>query len=297
MRFKGLDLNLLVALNMLVEVRSVSRAAERLNLSQPAMSAALARLREYFKEPLLVPQGRRMIPTAAALSLQQELQPILADLDALITQSTAFDPATSRRCFRICASDYLVAVLFPQVIPAIQAAAPGISLDIVPPSEQAQIDLERGELDILLTPEEHCVAGHPTNLLFEEQHVIVGWSGNPLLQAPLSEEAFRDAGHVAVRIGLTNRASFAETQLDQLGQRRRIEISAASFTSVPDLLVGTDRLAVMHKRLAVMMAGRMAIAWQNMPFAFPIMRQMIQFNRARADDAGLIWLIRQLHYD
>jgi LysR family nod box-dependent transcriptional activator len=294
MRFKGLDLNLLLALDVLVEERSVSRAARRLNLSQPALSASLARLREFFGDPLLVSQGRHMIPTAEAHTIQRELKPILGNIEELIARSTAFDPATSDRVFRVSASDYLVAILFPRLIPEIAREAPNIGLDLVPPSQAAQTALERGELDLLLTPEEHCVSNHPTVLLFEERHVVAGWKDNPLLAQPLTEDAFFAAGHVAVRVGQVNRASFAESHLDAQTRKRRIEITAASFTTVPDLLTGTGRLAVMHEKLARLMAERLPIAWQELPFAFPPMREMIQFNRSRREDAGLRWLIERI---
>jgi LysR family nod box-dependent transcriptional activator len=295
MRFNGLDLNLLVALDVLLDERSVSRAAERLNLSQPALSAALARLRDYFGDPLLVPQGRRMIPSAQALSMQDDLKAVLGAAGELVVRSTGFDPATSQRVFRICVSDYLVAVLFARLIPELARSAPSVGLDLVPPSEGARTALDRGELDLLLTPEEHCVPGHPTELLFAERHVVAGWKDNPLLTSRLTEQAFYAAGHVAVRVGQVNRASFAESQLDVRPRKRKIEIVAASFTTVPDLLVGTGRLAVMHRRLARVMAGRVPIAWQELPFDFPEMREMIQFNRTRGEDRGLAWFVRQLH--
>jgi DNA-binding transcriptional LysR family regulator len=295
MRFKGLDLNLLPALDVLLDERSVSRAAQRLNLSQPALSASLAKLRSYFGDPLLVSQGRRMIPTAEARAIQRELGPILANIEELIARSTAFDPATSDRIFRISASDYLVAVLFPRLIRALEREAPFIGLDLLAPSQDAQTALERGDLDLLLTPEEHCVAGHPATLLFEERHVVAGWKGNPMLAKPISEAEFFAAEHVAVRIGQVNRASVAESHLESLADDRRIKIVAASFTTVPDLLVGTHRLAVMHERLARLTAERLPIAWQDLSFPFPAMREMIQFNRTRSEDAGLRWLIGQIH--
>lgn len=294
MRFKGLDLNLLVTLDVLLEERSVSRAARRLNLSQPALSAQLANLRAFFGDPLLVAQGRRMIPTADALAMHPRLKSILGSANELVVRSTLFDPGTSKRVFKICVSDYLVAVLLPHLIPQLEGSAPAIGLDIAAPSSQAQTALERGELDLLLTPEEHCVLGHPTKLLFEERHVVAGWKDNPLLAGKLSETAFFDAGHVAVRVGQIKRESYAETYLDALPNKRRIEITASSFTTVPDLLVGTKRLAVMHEKLAKLMAQRLPIVWQPMPIAFPEMREMIQFNSARHEDAGLKWLIDQI---
>src|SRR3569623_714038 len=137
MRFNGLALNLLVALAVLLEERSVSRAAERLHLSQPAVSAALARLRAYFGDPLLVPQGRRMVPSAEALAMRRELEAILDSVSNLVVRSAGFDPTTSRRTFRICASDYLLAVLFPKLLPELARLAPAVGLDLLPPSEDA----------------------------------------------------------------------------------------------------------------------------------------------------------------
>src|SRR5215831_9721072 len=107
MRFNGLDLNLLLAFQVLLEERNVTRAARRLNISQPAMSAALSRLREYFQDDILTVQGKQMHPTAQAESLAGPVRKFLADLDALLTRSAAFDPSTTQRTFRLVASDYI----------------------------------------------------------------------------------------------------------------------------------------------------------------------------------------------
>ena len=220
MRFKGLDLNLLAALDVLLDERNVSRAAERLHLTQPAVSAALARLRDYFGDPILAPQGKRMIPTARALALRPMLKRLLTEVDTMVAQSTRFDPATSDRCFVIGVSDYLVTVLFPSILPALQQAAPGVRLDFHPPSEETRVAIDKGEIDLLLSPAEHCLPDHPAELLFNERHVVVGCTSNPLLAKPISEEDFYAAPHVAVRIGRVNRASFAETHLAERGERR-----------------------------------------------------------------------------
>jgi len=293
MRFKGLDLNLLAALDVLLDERNVSRAAERLHLTQPAVSAALARLRDYFGDPILAPQGKRMIPTARALALRPMLKRLLTEVDTMVAQSTRFDPATSDRCFVIGVSDYLVTVLFPSILPALQQAAPGVRLDFHPPSEETRVAIDKGEIDLLLSPAEHCLPDHPAELLFNERHVVVGCTSNPLLAKPISEEDFYAAPHVAVRIGRVNRASFAETHLAERGERR-IEVTAFSFTTVPTLVGGTARLAVMHERLAWAMARHFPIAWQELPFHFPAMPEMIQYNRTRANDAGLRWMIERI---
>ncbi|WEK46309.1 MAG: LysR family transcriptional regulator [Candidatus Andeanibacterium colombiense] len=133
MRFKGLDLNLLAALSVLLEERSVSGAAARLHLSQPAISGALARLRGYFGDPLLVMQGKRMIPTAHAQALQPQLQAVLAQIDKLIAGAAQFDPPTAKRTFRISLSDYLITVLASGLVPRLRSEAPNILLDLAPP--------------------------------------------------------------------------------------------------------------------------------------------------------------------
>ena len=294
MRFKGLDLNLLVALDVLLAECSVSRAAERLHLSQPSVSAALARLREYFDDPLLEQHGKRMVATPRALELQPLLVAVLADIDGKLLQSRRFDPATADRWFSLCLSDYLITVLGPTLLPSLQRNAPGVKLDLQPPSETALMRLEQGNLDLIIVPQEHCLPGHPSELLFEERHVVVGCTSNPLLARPLSQDEFHAAGHVVVGIGTVPRGSFAERHLMALGRERRIEVRASSFTQVPDLLLGTMRISVMHERLARRLAARLPLAWQPLPFELPPMSEQIQYHRARAQDPALRWLVTQL---
>ena len=294
MRFKGLDLNLLVTLDVLIEERSVSRAAERLHLSQPAVSAALAKLRDYFNDSLLESQGKRMVPTAYAMQLHPVLADVLGNVDRMIIQGRHFDPATSDRWFHVCLSDYLSTVLFPRLMPLLQSQSPRIRLELLPPSEHALELLEQGEIDVALLPQENCLPDHPAELLFEEHFVVAGWSGNPLLAKPIDEAGFFGASHVAVLVGTTPRRSFAEDQLQQRGRDRQVEVVASSFMQVPELLVGTARITVMHERLARTLATRLPLVFQPLPFEFPVMREMIQYNRGRMSDASLGWLIARL---
>src|SRR3569832_1292862 len=185
MRFQGLDLNLLVALDVLIEERSVSRSAERLHLSQPVLCAALRRLRDYLNDHILAAHGKKMIPTPHALRLRGSLRTLLTDVERMVSLSTQFDPTTSQRRFRIGASDYLSIVLFTRLIPVLERVAPGVTLELVQPSDAMMAMLDQGEFDLIITPAEHVSPDHPTELLFEERHVVAGWAGNPLVQAPL----------------------------------------------------------------------------------------------------------------
>ncbi len=295
MRYKSLDLNLLVALDALLDEKSVTRAAERLNVSQPAMSAALSRLREHFNEPLLVLHGKRMIPTPAALKMSEPLKNLLQDVEILVTGITHFDPQSSERRFRVVTSDYLLSVIFPGLTQKLVRVAPGIVMDCFHPSDQTEAMLERGDIDMFITPEEHLSRDHPADLLFEEKHVVVGWAKNPAIsQGVISEEEFFRLSHVVVEIGRLTRPSFAERHLQNLPSQRRVDMRVSSFLIAPEMVVNTLKLTVMHERLARLFAQRLDIAIAEMPFEFPVMREMVQYHESRRQDTGLHWLIDQM---
>lgn len=292
MRLDNFDLNLLVAFEVLLEERNVTRAARRLNVTQSAMSASLKRLRESFQDDLLVQHGHKMIPTHHALNLAPQVSSALMRLRSLIATSTRFDPATSQRQFRISASDYLTTVLIGGLIEFLQIEAPGVRLNLSLPGSQSAARLDADEIELLLTPNEFMTSDHPRELLFEERHVIVGWRKNPVMCAPMTQEAFLDCGHVAVRIA--NQDTFIEAILLKLLPERRIEVSAQSFIQVPWLLRGTNRLSVMHERLAKVTAQMFDLAITEPPFPLPIMREMMQCHVARSNDEGLSWLRNQI---
>jgi LysR family nod box-dependent transcriptional activator len=294
MRFKGLDLNLLVALDILLETRSVSRAAERLNLSQPAISAALARIRRYFGDEILVVRGKRMYPTAFAETLLPRIRQALRDIDAILATSISFDPASSQRMLRLVASDYIIASLLVPLVRRLAELAPNLRLDLAAPDADSVSLLESGKIDLLITPEAFIANDQPSELLFEEQQVVVGWSGNPQLHRPLTTDDYLKAGHIAVAFSRDRTLSFADNQIEHLFPGRRIEVFAPSFTVVPWMLQGTERLALMHGRLFRVLRSRFDIISVPLPFEFPLMREMLQYHHARTDDDGLRWLRAQL---
>lgn len=291
MRFKGLDLNLVVALDALLNARSVSRAAERLHLSQPALSAALARLRTYFGDDLLVPLGRTMILTPLAEDLQPLAKQLMEDAAVFVGTSNVFDPATSRRRFRIGTSDYITTVLLSPALRAMQRSAPGVQVDVYPTGPGIQEMLERGEVDLVIGPEIYIPSGASAELLFEERHVVVGWNENPALATPLTLDRFLELGHVAVRIGMDRALSFAEDHMRQFGDRRCIEVTTTQFTSAPMLLIGTSRIAVLQWRLAKTFLGQLPLAMQELPFEMPALKEFVQFNRTRQGDTAIRWMI------
>lgn len=294
MRFNGLDLNLLVAFQTLMEERSVTRAARRMNLSQPAMSAALSRLRGYFRDDILVAHGKQMYPTAHAEGLVRPIQQFLTDLDSLLISTTRFDPATTQRSFRIVASDYITASVIGPLSQRLASAAPGVRLDMMLPSEEAAQLMIEGKADLVITPEDFIVPEQPAELLCEERQLVIGWSGNLAFAEGIDAAAFNRLGHVAVHVGSNRVPSFADRQIERIGHTRRVDLTCGCFTMVPWLICGTNRIAIMHERLAKQMAAQFPLALAEIPFAFPVMREMLQYHRAREADEGLCWLRGEL---
>ena len=295
MRFKGLDLNLLQALDVLLEERHVSRAAERMNVTQPAMSGALTRLREYFNDPLLLQHGKRMVPTPHALSLGPRLKRLLSDIDAVVAQLSHFDPATSERAFKVIASDYVISLVFSNLARFLAEKAPGISIDFRNPSERSIEQFEQGEIDLLISPEYMMRTSHAVEHLYDEDQVVIGSSHNALMSTGrISQDDFFASGHVVVELGRVRRDSYVETFFARIERKRHVAFRVSSFLAAPELVVGTPLLSVTHRSLARQYAQRLDIAIANLPFDLPPMKQMIASHEARKDDPGVQWLKQKI---
>lgn len=294
MRFKGLDLNLLVALDSMLSERSISRAAERLHLSQSAMSGALARLRDYFQDELLVQVGRRLDLTPRAEDLRDVVRDLLVQIDAKVAEQPTFEPARSQRLFRLLVSDFTTMTLLPHVLELAAAQAPGVRFELLPQIDQPDKLLDRGEVDFLVIPEGFCSPGHPSETLFVEDYCCVAWQGNNQISGGLTLAQFESMGHVVVRSGLAQ-TSFEGEFLRREGISRRVEVSTFSFVAPPALVVGTHRLATVHTRLAHLAAHRLPIQLMPVPIKIPSLVEAIQWHRVRTHDAGLAWLRALMH--
>jgi len=289
MRFLGLDLNLLVALDALLAEQNVSAAADRIHLSQSAMSGALNRLREYFGDELLVPMGRRMALTPRAEQLVDPVRNALMHIRANITLRPEFDPSTCDRRFLVVASDYAAVVGLSNGFSRIGALAPGMGFALLPIGGSGIERLERGEIDIFIAPEQFISADHPSHPLFSDEHVVIASADNPRLDRGLDEEAYFTLGHVVSHFP-SLRPSF-EDPLARPGQRaRRIEIIAPSFTLVPHFVVSSHRIAMVQRRLAELYARILPLKVFDLPFPAPSMRQRIQWHRLNENDAATLWV-------
>lgn len=290
MRFNRLDLNLLVALDALLTERSVTRAAERLNLSPSATSDALARLRDYFEDELLVQVGRRMEPTPRAEGLQAAVRDVLVRVDSTIATQPQFDPTTTDRRFRIFASDYTQMVLGPQLVARAAAQGSRAGFDFLPQVAQPHRDLERGEADLLVLPQTLMSPLHPSEVLYEERFVCVVWAGSRLAQAGLTRQRYLDAAHVVMRPQATAGDSFEEWFIKRLGVQRRVAATSYGFATVPALVVGTEWVATLHARLASQLCAMWPLRLLPCPLDIAPMQQSMQWHRYRSTDPGLRWL-------
>ncbi len=294
MRFGRLDLNLLVALDVLLAERNVTIAADRLCLSQSAMSGALGRLREYFDDELLINTGRKMVLTPRAESLVIPVRNVLLQIKTTITTTPEFIPADSDRHFTIVMSDYSLQVMLAGALQRISAQAPNLTFEISPISDRPIAQLESREIDLLITIDQAVSEQHPKETLFTDDYVVIAWNENSRIGAALDAETYCALGHVAVQFGKARLPALEEYFLQNLKIRRRMEMLAPSFTAVPDLIVGTDRIATVHRRMAEIAARTLPLKIHPLPVEMPVVTQVVQWHTSASDDLALMWVVGEL---
>jgi LysR family transcriptional regulator, nod-box dependent transcriptional activator len=294
MRFQRLDLNLLVALDALLSERSVSLAAERIFLSQSATSSALGRLRDYFGDDLLVVKGRQMVLTARAEELVEPVRAVLDQIRSTISIAPPFDPATSDRLIRLMASDYVTEVLLSTALNDLAEAAPHMRFEIAPMTDALVEALDRSTVEILITIDYAISSDHPSQILFEDDYVVIGWAGNPAMAEPMTRELYFNLGHVTARFAKARIPAFEDWFVRRQKQQRRVEIVAPSFLSVPSLVIGSNRIATVHRRMAERMAEYLPLIVREPPLAIPPIREAIQWHISNNNDPAIRWVVERL---
>jgi LysR family nod box-dependent transcriptional activator len=290
MRFNKLDLNLLVALDALLAARSITRAAERMHLSQSAMSNALRRLRDYFEDELLVQVGRQLELTPRAEVLREAVRDVLLRIDTSIATQPQFDCTTSDREFRLCISDYTMEVLVPRVLAAAACQRSTVRFNLLPQVRNPAQALEHGDADLLVIPKAYCSAEHPAEILFTDEFACVVWSGSSHARQGLSFERYAGAGHVVMQPVGTDQPAFESWFVQRYGLSRRIEVTAYSFAALPFLVVGTELVATVHSLLAHGVVKALPVTLLPPPLPMPVFEQAMQWHKYRSQDPGLLWL-------
>jgi DNA-binding transcriptional LysR family regulator len=288
----GIDLNLLVSLDALLAESNVTRAAARLNLTQSAVSAQLARLRHLFDDALLIPaaNGRGMTPTARALELREPLRAALQTLETVVRGQPAFDPLTGTRRFVVAASDQCVAVLgLPLMIEWARLAGPGLQLAFIAIESGSLAErFERGEIDLLLGSAQQVPPTLKARKLYDERFVVAQRKGHPRGAANFDLDHYCALEHVLVSTSGGSFFGFMDEHLEALGRRRRVALSVQHFTLVPEVLARTDYLATLPHRLIARYQDRIDLF--ELPFEARGFSMHAAWHPRNHADPALVWL-------
>ncbi len=281
------DLNLLLGLSILLEERSVSRAAERFHLSQPAMSRVLQRLRETFEDELLVRTKDGYEVTARARLIQQELEDILPRIEALL-RGGQFDPAIAEDTFRLSCTDYATVVLGPALSAHVFREAPGISIEITGWHDQAFEDCIRGRLDLVLWVSE--VPGPLVSQpLFEEDFVCVISADHEIADTGLDLETYMSLPHVIVDV-LKGRQTLVEDRVAELGLERLPGLRVPYFAAAVNAVPRTNLVATVPRRVAQLYAAGGDIRIMEAPIELPTFAYVMGWHPRSTDDPAHRWL-------
>jgi DNA-binding transcriptional LysR family regulator len=294
MNLRSVDLNLLVALDALLAERHVTRAAEKIGLSQPAMSNALSRLRHHFKDDLLVRTAKGMETTPRGQSLEAPVRNMLRQVERMLDSGPEFDPARAKRRFTVRLSDLLSLLILPQLSAGLAAAGDGIDLDVVHLSPMATVDaLEKDDIDVAVSMELQHSTSIQSETAFSDKMVCVMSTSHRLANRRLALGAFLAERHVKVSMSPTD-LRFVDNVLAERRLKRRTALNVPHWLVVPHVLKKTDYLAVMPARLAAAVADKTLVS-RDLPFASASFDWKIYWHRRHDDDPANRWLRDQVH--
>lgn len=289
----NLDLNLLRVFDAIANEGSVTVAGERIGLSQPAMSNALARLRQLFEDPLFVRTPRGMRPTPFAQQLAQPVREALRLIQGALQQHAGFDPGSSGNTFRLHMSDIGEMVFLPGLLERIKRDAPGIKIDVVRiPVKDVHTALEAGELDLAVGFLPGLTTGMRQQALFREHYVCMLRADHPVIGARISAKQFREAAHVLVSYIGTGHQVIEETFL-AAGLSPRVAVRVPHFLVVPMILARTDLIVTVPSRVAAVFARGGNFKVLPLPLRMPGFEVRLHWHQRFHQDPANLWL-RQL---
>ncbi|MCK9796443.1 LysR family transcriptional regulator [Pseudomonas sp. MAFF 302030] len=285
---RHLDFNLLKTLDALLDERSVTRAAERLSLTQPAVSGMLTRLRESFGDPLFVRAQRGMVPTLRAEQLAAPVKQLLSDIEQML-QPQAFDPATAQMIVSMASTDYALRAVVVPFLSALRLQAPNIRVAVQPVDVQHLAgQLDRGDIDLALVTPDSTAPGLHAAALFDERYVCVMRAGHPDAAAKTwSLERFCSLDHVLVSPSGGSFQGVTDQALARIGRSRRVTLSVTSFLVLPEILRTSDLIAVVPRRLALHADGLVML---EPPVEVPGFSKTLAWHERTHHDPGQQWL-------
>lgn len=286
MDLNKVDLNLFVVLDSIYSESSLSGAAKRLYVTQPAVSAALARLRELFDDPLFVRTGRRMVPTPTTESIISQVREALALMRSSVDKTYQFIPAREQKTFRLSMNDLSESVVLPQLYQVLEKEAPKMRLQVVQLNRRDALkSLSAGQLDFvldapLLTNEQLCHSP-----LFEGEYVAVVREGHPVAQQELTLERYLSLSHIHISSRTTG-PGYVDYALERINAKRRIVVRTQHYLMVPKLISETDLCATMPSYSAAI-PNTMAL---QLPFEMEPQGHHLYWHRSRDSDPAIQWV-------
>ena len=287
----SVDFNLLIALSALLEERNLTRAGEKTNMSQPAMSSALARLRRHFDDELLVRDGRQYELTPLAERLLPDVRDALRQVERTLEARTEFDPATSTRTFSLVMSDYAVTVLVDPLLRRVQELAPGVGLTVNPiPGDMQESDRSLLQHDLMIAPLGFTFPGESEEI-FRDRYVCLIDPGNSwLADGALSLASFGALPQAVATFGQREMLNQAEQALVTLGLPRHVQVTTEGWLPLPFVVAGTNLVAVVPERLARRVAGTAGVVVVEPPFGTIELIEAVWWHPTRSGDQALRWL-------
>ena len=294
-RLAKLDIDLLLALDALIEESNVTRAAKRLSIQQSALSARLTRLRVIFDDRLFIPSpsGRGVLPTPRALALQPILAKVLGNLKELVAPRDRFDPMTSDRTFTIAIFENPAAILAPDLVARLRAVAPNVRLRLVAPNSAQMMDLlESGKVDIFIGLRSKAHDSWISRRLFVTDFVTAQRKDHARGQHPLDLDQFCALDHLLVSTEGSGFAGYVDDALSLLGHQRRVAVSIQSYTLAPIILATSDFLCTLPRRFLQRFTATLDL------FETPLVLDEVEFvahwHPRLHEDAGHVWFREQL---
>jgi DNA-binding transcriptional LysR family regulator len=290
--FDKIDLHLIRVLHTVLTERSVSRAAVRLGMHQPAVSAALKRLRDLAGDPLLVRSGPGMIPTDAAQRMVEPAASILRAAEGLFSDARGFDPRTATRTFRVAASDYLDPLFLPRLVAHIKSQAPLCPIEVLPLSADAHYHahLAQGEVDVVIgnwpLPPEDLHMGR----LFGDEVVCLVRRDHPAVRRGWTAEEWLAAEHIAPTPTHPGARGVIDAQLDSMGLQRRVTARCAHFSLIPDIVASSLLVLTTGRQFCERFTERLPLAILPCPVAFPRLLYYQLWHARTHHSAAAMWL-------
>jgi DNA-binding transcriptional LysR family regulator len=287
------DLNLLKALDALLAEASVSGAARRLGLSQPATSAALSRLRTLVGDPLLVRRGNTMVPTTRAEELRPEVASLLEAAARLLNKSGTFDPSASQRKFRILASEYASLVLLGPLAQRLRQAAPNVVVEILPLDRRFEDQLAQYDCDLAIGHRDFLQSTRHIETLLTERYVSVARADHPRLPEQVTLEEFLAEDHAMVTA--TGRTSGpVDRSLAALGRSRRVVLTVPHYLLAPALFATTDLIMTVPYRIALALAPAHGLRIFSPPLPLPEFDVAFAWHPRSSADPAVTWFCSEL---